>query len=133
MGNVTTYDPKKVSVVISGMFMVGFMDGTFVNSEKNEDNVIPHVGAHGDVTFTDSADETGTITLTLKQNSSSLYKLMELSRQKKVFPAQIIDANDGQFKSGGTQCRILKTPSREYGAEISGVEVQIYVADYATS
>ncbi len=31
---VDSYDPKKVSVIVDGLFMVGFMDGTFVNCEK---------------------------------------------------------------------------------------------------
>lgn len=126
-----SYDPKKVSVIVDGQFIVGFMDGTFVNTEKNEDNIIPHIGAQGDVTYTESADNTGLITLTLKQNSSSLPFLRSLATQKRNFSVQVIDANDGNFKAGGTQCRIQKTPSQEFGAEISGVEVPIYVADYS--
>jgi hypothetical protein len=128
---VNSYDPKKVSVVVDGQFIVGYMDGTFVNAEKNEDNIVPHIGAQGDVTFGESADETGTVTLTLKQNSSSLPFLQSLSKQKRAFAVQIIDGNDGKFKAGGTECRILKTPSREFGAEVSGVEIPIYVADYS--
>lgn len=130
MGNATSFDPKKVSVIVAGKFLTGFMDGTFVQTEKNEDNVIPHIGAQGDVTFSESADETGTITVTLKQTSSSLSHLQTLAKQNKVFAVQIQDANDGAYKAGGTQCRILKTPGREFGAEVSGVEVQIYVADF---
>lgn len=125
-----SYDPKKVSLIVDGMFIVGFMDGTMVTAEKNEDNVIPHVGAQGDVSFSESADNTGTITVTLKQDSSSLPDLQALSKQKREFAAQIVDANTNNFQAGGTECRILKTPGREFGAEISGVEVQIYVADY---
>lgn len=124
-----TYDFKKVSVIVDGQYIVGFMDGTVITCEKNEDNIIPHVGADGEVTFAESADNTGTITLTLKQTSSSLPFLQRLATQKREFAAQVIDAN-GNFKAGGTQCRILKTPSREFGSEVSGVEVQIYVADY---
>ncbi|MEK4131990.1 phage protein [Solibacillus sp. FSL W8-0474] len=130
---MNSYDPKKVSFVADGQFIVGYMDGTFITTEKNEDNTIPHVGAQGDVSFTESADETGTITITVKQNSSSLPFLTSLSKQKKEFAANVIDANDGSFKAGGTRCRILKTPGREYGAEISGVEIAIYVADYKTN
>lgn len=125
-----SYDPKKVSLIVDGMFIVGFMDGTMITAEKNEDNVIPHVGAQGDVSFSESADNTGTITVTLKQDSSSLPDLQALSKQKREFAAQIVDANTNNFQAGGTECRILKTPGREFGAEISGVEVQIYVADY---
>ncbi|OOR22707.1 phage structural protein [Bacillus wiedmannii] len=128
---VNSYDPKKVSVIIDGQFMVGFMDGTFVNCEKNEDDVIPHVGAHGDVTFAESADNTATITLTLKHNSSSLPFLRKLAKEKRKFPVQVIDANDSKFKAGGNEARILKTPTTEFGAEVSGVEVPIYVADYS--
>lgn len=128
-----TFDPKKVSVIIDGQFIVGFMDGTFVVSEKNEDNVIPHVGAQGDVTYTESADDTGMITITLKQTSSSLPFLQKLATQKRQFAAQVVDANDGKYKSGGTQCRILKTPGREFGSEVAGVEVQIHVSDYTAA
>lgn len=125
-----SFDPKKVGLVVDGKYIVGYMDGTFIQTEKNEDNVLPHIGAQGDVTFTESADETGTITVTLKTTSSSLAHLMALAKRTTVFPAQVIDANDGLYKAGGTQCRILKTPGREFAAEMTGVEVQIYVADF---
>ncbi|KAA0766404.1 phage protein [Bacillus sp. SH5-2] len=126
-----SYDPKKVSVIVDGQFMVGYMDGTFVNCEKNEDNFIPHIGAHGDVTFAKSADNTGTITITLKHTSSSLPFLRKLSKEDRDIPVQVIDANNSKFKAGGNEARILKTPSTEFGSEVSGVEVPIYVADYS--
>lgn len=126
-----SYDPKKVSLIVNGSFITGFMDGTFVKTEKNEDNVIPHIGAQGDVTFSESANNTGTITFTVKQNSPSLPELQKLATQKKDFKTQIVDGNDNNFKAGGTQCRILKTPGREFGAEVAGIEVQVYVADYS--
>lgn len=125
-----SYDPKKVSLIVAGTYIVGYMDGTFINAEKNEDNVVPHVGAQGDVTYSEVADDTGMITVTLKQDSSSLAFLQALSKQKKDFATQVIDVNASKFQAGGTQCRIIKTPGREYGAEINGIEVQIHVADY---
>lgn len=126
-----SYDPKKVSVIVDGQFMVGYMDGTFVNCEKNEDNFTPHIGAHGDVTFAKSADNTGTITITLKHTSSSLPFLRKLSKEDRDIPVQVIDANNSKFKAGGNEARILKTPGTEFGSEVSGVEVPIYVADYS--
>lgn len=126
----TSYDPKKVSLIVNGTIIVGFMDGTFISASKNEDNVIPHVGAKGEVSYTESANDTGNLTFTLKQNSSSLPALQALAKQRKDFAAQTVDANDNNFKAGGTQCRILKTPGRDFGSEVSGVEVQIHVADY---
>lgn len=127
---MSSYDPKKVSCIVDGQFIVGFMDGTFMTAEKNEDNVTAHVGAQGDVTYSESADDTGTLTITLKQDSSSLPFLQSLSKQKREFAAQFVDGNTNKFQAGGTRCRIIKTPGREYGSEVSGVEVKIHVSDY---
>lgn len=126
------YDPKKVSVIVDGHIVVGYMDGTFVTTEKNADNITPHIGADGDVTVTENADNTGKITLTIKQNSASLSTVIELANTRKEFSARVIDSN-GTQKVGGTQCRIIKTPGMERGADVAGVEVQIFVADYAVS
>lgn len=125
----TTYDFKKVSVIVDGTFIVGFMDGEPIQVEKNEDDITPHVGAGGDVTYAESADQTGTITLTLKQTSASLPFLQQLRKSKKIFPIQIIDSNNGTYRAGGSEARIVKMPSRSWGAEVQGVEVQIHVAD----
>lgn len=125
----TTYDFKKVSVIIDGVFITGFMDGEPIQVEKNEDDVIPHVGAGGDVTYAESADQTGTITITLKQTSSSLPFLQQLRKSKRIFPIQIVDSNTNAYRVGGSEARILKMPNRSWGNEVQGVEVQIHVAD----
>ncbi|MCM3413521.1 phage structural protein [Metabacillus litoralis] len=125
----TTYNPKKVSAIIDGVFGTGFMDGTFISAEKNEDDVTPHVGAQGDVTFAESADNTGTITMTFKQSSSTLPYLRALRNEKRIFPIQVIDSNTNT-RVGGNEARIVKMPNKEFAAEESGVEVQFYVADF---
>lgn len=125
----TTYDFKKVSVIIDGVFITGFMDGEVIQVEKNEDDVTPHVGAGGDVTYAESADQTGTITITLKQTSSSLPFLQQLRKSKRIFPIQIVDSNTNAYRVGGSEARILKMPNRSWGNEVQGVEVQIHVAD----
>jgi hypothetical protein len=123
-----TFDFKKVSTIVDGIIITGWMDGEVISVEKNEDDVIPHVGAGGDVTYAESADKTGTITLTLKQTSSSLPHLQELRKSKRLFPIQILDVNSRAYKTGGTKAKILKMPPRTYGSEVQGVEVQIHVA-----
>ena len=125
----TTYDFKKVSVIVDGVFIVGFMDGEPIQVEKNEDDITPHVGAGGDVTYAESADQTGTITLTLKQTSASLPFLQQLRKSKRIFPIQIVDSNTNTYRVSGSEARIVKMPSRSWGAEVQGVEVQIHVAD----
>jgi hypothetical protein len=129
-----TYDPKKVSVIVDGVIVTGYMDGSFVKCAKNADNVLPHIGADGGVTYTENADNTGTITLTIKQNSLFYAKAVELATQKREFATRVIDSNDtGSMKAGGTQCRIVKTPDIERSAEITGIEINIYVADYSAA
>lgn len=125
----TTYDFKKVSVIVDGVYITGFMDGEVIQVEKNEDDVIPHVGADGNVTYAESADQTGTITLTLKQTSASLPFLQQLRKSKKIFPIQIVDNNTNAYRTGGSEARILKMPDRTWGNEVQGVEIQIHVAD----
>jgi len=127
---MNTFDPKKVSAVANGMFLTGFMDGTMITAEKNEDSITPHVGAQGDVTFAHSADESGTITVTLKQDSASLPELIRLANNKTVFPINIVDANTNRFRVGGNNAVILRVPALEWGAEVTGVEISIYVADF---
>lgn len=126
----TSYDFKKVSVIVDGVIITGYMDGESISVEKNEDDITPHVGAGGDVTFAESNDNTATITLTLKSTSASLPFLDQLRRSKRIFPARIVDANGNQVRCGGTECRVMRPPSRSWGNEVTGVEVPIYVADY---
>jgi hypothetical protein len=125
----TTYDFKKVSVIIDGVIITGFMDGEVIEVEKNEDDVTPHVGVDGEVTYAESADQTGKIKLTLKQTSASLPFLQQLRKSKKIFPAQIVDSNNGTYRTGGSEARIVKMPPRKWGGEVQGVEVEIHVAD----
>ena len=127
---IRTFDFKKVSVVVDGVIITGYMDGESISVEKNEDDVTPHVGAGGDVTFAESNDETATITLTLKNTSSSLPYIRGLRKEKRNFPTQIVDSNNDTFRAGGNNCRIIKAPPVSYGNETTGVEVSIFVADY---
>jgi hypothetical protein len=107
------------------------MDGTAIQAEKNEDNKVAHVGADGLVTYSNSADNTGTITVTLKQTSPSLTYLIGLAKQKTLlFPVKVIDANTNKLRCGGNQAVIIKTPSVEWGSEVAGVEVSFHIADY---
>ncbi|NLU42208.1 MAG: DUF3277 domain-containing protein [Firmicutes bacterium] len=128
---VRQYDPRDVAVVIDGHTVVGFADGTFIEAEKNEDDVSADVGAQGDVTFVFSADNTGTITMTLKHNSPSLTKVMELRNKREPFSIRITDRNfEGDVSVGGSQAMIQKAPPFSRGDSVEDVEVAILVADW---
>lgn len=130
---MASFDFKKTSVIINGHFVTGWMDGSVITAAKTSDNVTPHVGAKGEVTYTENNDPTGTIVITIKQDSPSLPVLIALSKTKTEFPAQVIDANTNAVKAGGNACRILKTPDVGWGAEIAGVEITVHVSDYTMS
>lgn len=126
----TTYDFKKVTVIVDGNIITGFMDGESISTEANTEEVTMHVGADGSVTFSESNDQTGKITLTLKQTSASATVLDKLLKNKKMFATQIVDSNNKKFKAGGNECRIQQKPNRTWGNEVTGLEYTILVADY---
>ena len=125
-----TYDPKDVSVIVNGVFLTGFSDGTFVSWEKQEDNYTPHVGAQGEVDRARNAHPLGTITVTLKQTSPSNAVLNRLAKSKSTFPVRVVDRNTPETIVGGSEAWIGKQPDGERGNEITGQEWQIMVADY---
>lgn len=125
-----TYDPKDVNVIVDGVFLTGFSDGTFINCEKTEDNWTPHVGAQGEVDRARNVNPLGMITLTLKQSSPSNAHLTRLSKSKSTFAVRVVDRNTPETIVGGSECWIVKQPNIERSNEITGQEWQIQVADY---
>lgn len=79
---VQSYDPKKVNVIVAGRAITGFASDGVVTLSKNEDSVTPSVGAKGDVAYSENANESGTIALTLMSTSYSLPYLRELEAKR---------------------------------------------------
>lgn len=125
-----TYNFKKNTLNVDDSIMTGFMDGTGIAIEKNEDDGAIHVGADGVATWSESNDNTATLTITLKQVSPSLRVLRNLAKEKREFSFSLIDNNTGGLKVTSTQARILRTPGLEAGDEVGGVEIQIVFPDY---
>jgi len=65
MASFKTYNPALVTVSFDGINVTGFMDGTFVEAERDEDTFTKHVGATGDVTRTRNLNTSGKVTITL--------------------------------------------------------------------
>lgn len=130
------YDPRLVAVIVNGRQIVGFAEGTFIEGERNTERYSADVGAKGEVTFVRSADDTGTITITLKHNSPSNPYLYELWRQQDDPSAEPItilvqDRNfDGDVGIGGSECKIVNLPAFSRGDEIEDAEWEFLVADY---
>lgn len=126
--NVTTYDPKKVNVIVGGRVITGFASDGVVTLAKSEDGVTPSVGAKGDVTYSENANESGTVSLTLMSTSSSLSYLRDLEAKRRAVNVSITDANDDTaFTMNEDNCRITKMPDVARQKEQATVTVTIFV------
>lgn len=126
------YDAKKVTLVVDGVFITGFADGSFVSSEKDEEAFSSKVGAQGDVAISVTNNPLGTVKFTLQQESPSMSYLKKKSKSLKEFPVWITapGANGKTEKSGGTRALIKKSPGREYEEEAGSREYELQVFDY---
>ncbi|MGP1567979.1 MAG: phage structural protein [Peptoanaerobacter stomatis] len=132
MSDVITYDPLKVNLVIKGVAITGFADGTMIEIEKNEDAIMPYVGTQGEVSIAENADKTGTIKVTLQQTSPSVQYLNTLAKQKgddAAFPISVINMNTNGVSASGTKARVKKMATETIDKEIKEREFEIFVAD----
>lgn len=120
---------KDTTVVIASNILTGYMDGTPIEVEKNEDNYTQHVGADGYVTYNKSNNNTATATITLKQDSASVPVLDALLKSEEAFDISIVDAKRNKNISG-ENCRFANNPTFTRGAEVEGVEYTILIGDY---
>ena len=91
---VASYDPKKVNVIVGGRTITGFAADGVVSVTKNEDSITPAVGAKGDVTYSENANESGTICLPLHQKSrKQLQRLLKTILARKLLKEPKVTPN----------------------------------------
>ena len=127
---ITSYDAKDVSVIVNGIYLTGFADGTFVSYSKDEEGFSTSIGALGDVARAKINNPLGTITVTLQQTSPQVQMMNNLAKSGKLVEARVIHKGSNTEKVGGTQCFVMKPASGEYGSEISNREFTINVMDF---
>lgn len=128
---VTSYDAKDVSVIVGGVYLTGFAEGTFVSYEKTEDNFALSVGSMGDVARAKVNNPLGTITVTLQQTSPQVQYLNNLAKSGKIVETRVIHKGSNTEKVGGTQCFVLKEAAGEFSNEISSREFTIQIMDFS--
>ena len=126
--DVATYDVKKVKVSVDGSIITGLAADSVVTMSKNEDAVSTEVGCKGDVVYSENANESGTVQLTLQGTSSSLSKFRSLASSRKEFNMMVSDANgnDG-INVSAQKCRVVKMPDVTRGKTASSVQISIFV------
>lgn len=127
-----TYDPLNVNIIIGNTILTGFAEGTMVTLARNSNRVNPYVGVKGETALAYNNDNSGTISITLQQQSPSNALLGRLARSKSVFDISVIDINNNGFRAGGSEAVIQVEPDTTRGAEIADGDRTwtIYVFDY---
>jgi hypothetical protein len=115
-----------VIVTFCGATLQGFADGTFVAIERSSDSFTKHVGADGEVARTQSADKSGTVTVTLLQTSASNDVLSALAVADErtglgTGPLSVVDAS-GRTVALCAEAWIKKPASIGFSKEAEGRE-----------
>lgn len=125
-GLTTTYDPAQVLVAFLGNVISGFMDGTFISVERDEDAFALKVGADGETARAKNNNRAGKVVLTLMQSSPSNDVLANLGVQDEANATGIgsfsMRDNLGHSEASSPSAYISKMAKIERGKEILGVE-----------
>lgn len=113
-----TYSPKKVQVLVANQIITGFSEDDLVEIEKADDDFEKAIGADGEVARTQSADESGTVTISLMQTSASNDLLSTLRDTDKLsgndpFPVMVKDGS-GRTIISMVEAWIKKVPNSQF-------------------
>lgn len=129
-----TYDPKQVTLSLSGINISGFGDGTFITIARTDNEIYKlHVGAHGESARTKNNNSTGTITFMLKQTSPSNKVLDALKNNPATFPVLVKDNSDSSMICVSAEAWVGTDPDIERGDEESMIEWVITCSDMLKS
>ena len=123
---VKTYNPASVAVIVAGIPVGGFADGTFITAARDNPAFTNGSGADGEGWRAKSNDKTGTVTMTLLQTSlsndalSALAALDEASGDG-VGPLLIKD-NSGRTLLAAQTCWIEKVADSEFARDVTNRE-----------
>lgn len=128
MGDITNYDPKKVTVNVGGRIITGFADSSVVTVSASEDRVTPSVGVQGDVVYSENANESGTVVMSLQATSASIPYLKRLAINREETDILVSDANSDTAETlSGSRCRVTKIPDRKKEKAAGSVDITIFV------
>lgn len=123
---VKTYNPASVTIVVAGIPIEGFADGTFINVARRNPSWNLAIGSDGEGARARSNDNSGTITLTLMQSSASndlLQQLFNLDENTGdgVGPFLLVDGS-GRTLIDAESCWISTQAEAPFGREIENRE-----------
>lgn len=125
---VKSYDPIKVTLNIDGRTITGYADSSMINITQSEDIVTTIVGAQGDVVYSENANESGTMTISLQATSASLPYLRDIAKRRQQVSVFLNDANSdtaGTVRS--SRCRVTKVPDTKKEKTAGSVDVTVFM------
>lgn len=130
---VRTYDPKQAILVIGGVPIGGYADGTFISVERSSDTFEKVSGADGVVSRSKLNDFSGMLTVTLAQTSPSNdvlsgFAIVDEETAAGVVPIIIKDVG-GSTAIFSAKGWIKKPANVEFGKSISNREWTLDLAD----
>lgn len=126
-----TYDPKDVNVIVGGVVLTGVAEDSFVTAERMEDMFTEYVGAKGEVSISETSNNTGEVTVTLENTSPSVRYLNGLANKKgpaAIVPVQVVDMNDNTVVSS-TEARVRRPANYEAGRNITEREFVLFCSE----
>ena len=130
---IKTYNPSQVLVIMNGVPMSGYADGTFVNITMQSDGITTQVGADGEIARAVNTDRRCTVTVTLQQTSpsnailSSFFSMDLLTCGGTIGPLMVQDLC-GETIFMASQAWVVKPADVEFSKEISSRAWQIETA-----
>ncbi len=136
MGFTTTYDPAKIFLNFLGLHIEGYMDGTFLTVERDEDAFTLKVGADGEKARARNNNRAGKIIVTLMQGSPSNAELSALALLDEqvgtsIGPASVSDGL-GTTVASCADAYIGRQAKIERGKETLGTEWTIICPELIT-
>lgn len=125
---VKAYDPIKVNLNVDGRTITGYADSSMITITQGEDLVAPTVGAQGDVVYSESANESGTMTISLQSTSASLPYLKNIAKQRQQVSVLLNDANNDTAETvRSSRCRVTKVPDVKKEKAAGSVDITIFM------
>ena len=119
--SLATYDPAQLYITMGGFALSGFVKGSFITVERNENAFTGYVGADGEGARAKSNDKSSKITLRFMASSDSNDILMGFAKADEVSNsgAAPFMAKDGNGRSviACENAWIEKLPSVDFGVE----------------
>ncbi len=121
-----TYAVKKIALSFNGIPLSGFMKGSFLKISHTSDAFAPEIGSDGEVARVASADESGTIVVTLQQTSDSndvLAAALALDKLSHTGTGVVmVKDTGGRTLCNGNEAWIRKSAEVEFSDGSSGRE-----------